>query len=120
MIDLRPLIGVCLVAACGGGTRATGGGDTPGERASTQSDEDSPEADLDPPTTEPADPCASGTCTRCGEGVCLTGYYCEESVSACSWVPECVQAPSCGCLAKYLAGCSCEERGGGVYVTCDG
>jgi hypothetical protein len=120
MIDLRLSIGACLLAACGGGTPTAGGVDTPGEQAGTQPEQEWSEAELDTQTAEPADPCASGTCTRCGEGVCLAGYYCEESVSACSWVPECVQAPSCGCLAKYLSGCSCEERGGGVYVTCDG
>jgi hypothetical protein len=70
----------------------------------------------------PAVPCDDGTCTACGQGFCPTGYYCDEKAKggpACSWLPECADRATCGCVTGALgSGCSCEERSGGVYVTC--
>jgi hypothetical protein len=132
MIELRPLglsclvpsrwlaLGCCLATGCGGGAQSTPGAhDAHGEEAVASSDTSSG-TDEEVQSSKSVDPCTSGTCTRCGDAVCLTGFYCEESVSACGWVPECAESPSCSCLGKYLDGCSCDERAGGVYVTCDG
>ena len=94
---------------------------------------DSPdESQLAPTDTEPSesnddadavaqaepDPCAAGSCTRCGEAVCLKGFFCDEGAGACAWIPSCADATDCGCLEQALDGCSCAEREGGLYVTC--
>jgi len=70
----------------------------------------------------PSLPCDDGTCSACGRGFCPTGYYCDEKAkggAACSWLPECADRATCGCVTAALgSSCACEERGGGVYVTC--
>jgi hypothetical protein len=68
--------------------------------------------------------CSDGSCFSCGEAVCLSGYYCAigKAGHGCAWVPSCT-SPSCACLGptvKANASCRCEEKNGGVYVTCDG
>jgi hypothetical protein len=119
MIDLRPLGVVCLLAACGGGTQASGSSTSPDQKDARGDTNDSFDG-ADSTVGAPRDPCASGTCTHCGDAVCLAGFYCEEAVSACGWVPECADIPSCDCLQTYLAGCDCDERSGGVFISCEG
>ena len=67
--------------------------------------------------------CSGGTCAKCGTAVCLAGYFCLESAAkgpTCSWLPECPSEASCSCVEGVLGdGCSCEERDGGVFVTCE-
>jgi hypothetical protein len=64
------------------------------------------------------DSCDDGSCVPCGDAVCLPGLFCEENKSACGWLPQCAEHFNCECLEKELAGCSCEERSGGVFVNC--
>lgn len=112
------------------------GGTSPEPKSSASADETyeseaSGDRDTDPgedgADTEPVakvDPCADGTCFRCAESVCLSGWYCDEAAPggpACSWLPDCAAKPSCRCLTKALgASCSCREEGGGLHVTCGG
>src|SRR4051812_36999535 len=69
--------------------------------------------------------CEDGSCFSCGEAVCLSGFYCSvgRSGHGCAWVPSCASKVSCSCLAAMLreeTSCACEEKEGGVFVTCDG
>jgi len=67
--------------------------------------------------------CPGGNCAKCGTAVCLVGYFCLESAAkgpTCSWLPECASEASCSCVEGVLGdGCACEERDGGVFVTCE-
>jgi len=128
-------IGVCFVlvlplpfigaAACGGGA---GGSNTPVATAHEKAAAEAPEeaAEDDSPAEEESPPprsaCDDGTCSPCGSGMCPTGWYCDESASggpACSWLPQCAQKSSCGCIANALgSACKCVEQGGGLHVTC--
>jgi len=85
------------------------------ERAEDAS-EASAEAE-DTPTRKRA-ACDDGTCTPCGDALCPTGWYCDESAkggAACGWLPECAKKPTCACLKRVFSG-ACEERSGGLYV----
>jgi hypothetical protein len=69
--------------------------------------------------------CADGSCFSCGEAVCLSGYYCAigKAGHGCAWLPSCASSATCACLGptiKANATCRCEEKNGGVYVTCEG
>ena len=69
--------------------------------------------------------CDDGSCFTCGEAVCLSGFFCSvgKSGHGCAWLPNCGARPSCGCLAPTLReepSCTCQEKEGGIYVTCDG
>jgi hypothetical protein len=112
-----PCIVFCVTAACGGGGGATAPTETADAEESQETLESASEAEEQAPPA-PVDPCASGTCSKCGEAVCLSGFYCEEAVSACGWLPQCADSPSCECVSKVLTNCECEERDGGVYVSC--
>ncbi len=65
--------------------------------------------------------CTDGTCSVCGDGICPTGWYCDESApggAACSWLKECAEHPSCACVSKVLgADCKCRDDGG-LKVSC--
>ncbi|HMJ14278.1 MAG TPA: hypothetical protein VK524_22840 [Polyangiaceae bacterium] len=81
------------------------------------------DAEAEPETAAPSLPsCEDGTCFTCGDTICLSGFYCDTGAAggpACSWLPACTKGASCGCVKKELgAGCSCEERSGGLHVTC--
>jgi len=71
---------------------------------------------------EPESRCSDGSCFECGSGLCPAGFYCDEDAvggAACSWLPSCPQEPSCACVTRALgAGCRCEERAGGLHVSC--
>ena len=87
------------------------------ERGATASDDEEPSAA--PAVKRGA--CDDGTCSPCGDALCPTGWYCDESAPggpACGWLPECAQKPGCGCIKKALAGCSCEEKSGGLHLVC--
>ncbi|HMI85571.1 MAG TPA: hypothetical protein VK550_15850 [Polyangiaceae bacterium] len=69
--------------------------------------------------------CEDGSCFACGEAICFSGFFCSvgKSGHGCAWLPTCGGRPSCGCLAPSLRedpSCSCQEKEGGIYVTCDG
>jgi hypothetical protein len=75
-------------------------------------------------SSEPAGPnCDDGTCSKCGSGICPSGWYCDENASggpACSWLKECADKPSCSCVTRVLgAACKCREEAGGLKVACN-
>jgi hypothetical protein len=124
-----------LLPQCGG-AGATGG-DTksaaddgehpkrPYRGASTDADADEEESGSSAPATERSKGpnCDDGTCSPCGGGICPAGWYCDEKASgggACSWLAECAEKPTCGCVTRVLgAGCKCREENGGLKVACD-
>ena len=116
-----------LAASCGGG----GGSSQPGRSADDEDfsteggdGDESSAGDADgeeEPAAKRID-CDDGTCSPCGEGLCLSGWYCDESAKggpACGWLPECANKLSCSCLKKTFANCSCEEKDGGVHLSCN-
>lgn len=69
--------------------------------------------------------CDDGSCFACGEAICLSGFFCSvgKSGHGCAWLPNCGGRPSCGCITPSLReepSCTCQEKEGGIYVTCDG
>ena len=121
----------CLVlvfAACGGGSTESGpksaddASNAPDRAADeVSSDEGEARGDEKAESRAPAGPsCDDGTCSRCGGGICPAGWYCDEKTSACSWLTECADKPTCSCVGRVLgAGCKCREEAGGIKVACD-
>ncbi len=127
MLVRRSLSFLCValpfVTACGGSSKpaqtaapsAESGGEKARKAAAPASEEDS---------TAPAAAratCEDDTCTPCGDAICPSGWYCDESARggpACGWLPECAQKASCGCVKKAFAGCSCEDEHGAAHVSC--
>jgi hypothetical protein len=114
-----------LVAGCGGGT--------PGPAAPTDENPAGPVAGAEESKPRGAGrarraarvTCEDGSCFSCGEAACLTGFYCAVNPRGhgCAWTPSCATKVTCACLAPSLRetpGCQCEEKDGGVYVSCDG
>jgi hypothetical protein len=116
-------IPVLLAAACGGAAPATV--------------HKSPSAATPSSKVKAADPapkeeegrggvqCDDGSCFACGEAICLSGFFCSvgKTGHGCAWLPTCSGRPSCGCITPSLRedpSCSCQEKEGGIYVTCDG
>jgi hypothetical protein len=69
--------------------------------------------------------CDDGSCFACGEAICLSGFFCSvgKTGHGCAWLPSCGGRPNCGCITPSLRddpSCTCQEKEGGVYVTCDG
>jgi hypothetical protein len=69
--------------------------------------------------------CDDGSCFKCGDAVCFSGFYCSvgRSGRGCAWLPTCAGKATCACLSTALRdepSCGCQEKEGGVYVTCDG
>lgn len=118
-----------LAVACGGSTPAA---DSPGEEkaGASESGVDSETASSDGASddgessaaTEPAKPtCEDGTCSPCGEALCPSGWYCDESAPggpACGWLPECASKASCACVKRAFNGCSCEDKAGTAHLRC--
>ena len=110
-------LAVGLLFACGGGAASSAGSSSASGAEEVEDESYGEESTSTAP--ESVDPCASGTCTHCGEALCLSGFYCEESESSCGWLPQCAGNLSCDCVGKVLTDCSCEEREGGVYLSCE-
>lgn len=95
---------------------------TEGEDSSTSSDGSS-NYDGESSSGPSGPDCSDGTCFVCGEGLCPQGFYCDAGAGggpACSWLPECADTATCGCIEKVLgSGCSCDDSGDGPHVTCD-
>jgi hypothetical protein len=116
-----------VIGCGGGGAPETGAPATAHDKKSasakapsaSSSEEDEEEDEAPTATT----PCADGTCTTCGKGICPAGFYCDESAkggAACSWLPQCGEKASCSCLTKALgSACKCADQAGGQHVTCD-
>jgi hypothetical protein len=119
-----------LVSGCGGGAAATGdaksaGNGDSGSRESAGSDSDaesdSGESAAATENSKAKGPsCDDGTCSMCGSSICPTGWYCDEKASACSWLTECAEKPTCGCVTRVLgSACKCHEEAGGLKVACE-
>jgi len=112
------------VQSCGGAAAAAAEhASTPESSAHSAAADSTAEDDAPAEDEAPAKGnCDDGTCSACGQGLCPTGWYCDESASggpACSWLPQCVQKAGCGCLTAALgSACKCAEQGGGLHVTC--
>ena len=126
----RPAAWLFLLAiSCAGGSASK-----PADSASAEGDSAEASADESQDETASADAedgpsessprrqsCDDGTCSPCGAGFCLTGWYCDETAKggpSCGWLRECPEKASCACLNRVFSGCSCEEKGGGVHLTC--
>jgi len=119
LLILAALASLAL-GGCGGSGPAEP--NTPQAEVDSEPSDSAPDEQWDDTTSEEPvqlDPCADGSCSQCGDAVCLSGFYCNESAGACGWLPECVKTPSCTCLERSMPQCSCEERDGGLYVNCD-
>ncbi|HEY4106397.1 MAG TPA: hypothetical protein VGM44_21000 [Polyangiaceae bacterium] len=113
-----------LLAACGGAEATDAPAKAPQQSHERAAADDSGEDDspAEEDSAPPRSACDDGSCSPCGNGLCLTGWYCDESASggpACSWLPQCAQKSSCGCVTSTLgSGCKCTEQSGGLHVTC--
>jgi hypothetical protein len=128
---LLPALLALLLIQCGG-TSATPEARSPGADASHEgsaSDADDASDGSDASSegsnadSEPqASTCDDGTCSKCGTGICPSGWYCDENANggpACSWLKECADKPSCGCVTRVLgSSCKCREESGGLKVSC--
>ena len=113
-------------AATGGETKSAAGNERHRpDREGSAADADEGESDASTPAAAQSKGpnCDDGTCSLCGSGICPTGWYCDEKASgggACSWLAECAEKPSCGCVTRVLgASCKCREESGGLKVACD-
>jgi hypothetical protein len=106
---------VVSVPACGSSA-------PPAKVAQTETTQLPESTDSSDQEATPAGPdCGDGTCFKCGQALCLQGFYCDESssVSTCQWLAKCGKAASCSCIQQTLgAGCTCGERKGGTFVKC--
>jgi hypothetical protein len=94
--------------------------ESPSEGAAATDDEEYFDVTKDQTRTHEApESCADGSCVKCGDAVCLPGLFCEESKSACGWIPQCARNFNCDCLQREMSGCSCEEKSGGIYLSCE-
>lgn len=125
-----PWLLTLLLVQCGGTTASSepkspsNGGDD--DARSSDADSGDGADDASEPSVaskEPQGPnCDDGTCSPCGSGICPSGWFCDENASggpACSWLKECADKPSCGCVTRVLgAACKCREEAGGLKVSC--
>jgi hypothetical protein len=115
-------ISVLLLAACGGATPAKVQPSPFPAAAARNKASNAPAKDDD---GRGGVQCDDGSCFACGEAICLSGFFCSvgKSGHGCAWLPNCSGRPNCGCITPALRedpSCSCQEKEGGVYVTCDG
>ena len=119
-----------LLPQCSGGSPAQAGGEAKSAHDQQAADESSGEgtpatSDADEPESantekSKAATCDDGTCSMCGTSLCPHGWYCDEKLSACSWLPACVEKPTCACVSRVLgSGCKCREESGALKVACD-
>ncbi|HVJ20286.1 MAG TPA: hypothetical protein VM686_32950 [Polyangiaceae bacterium] len=129
MTAWRPATWLFLLAiSCGGGggsskpaESAAEGDDASGESSAGDAEEGTSDAEDAAPAAPRRMSCDDGTCSPCGEGFCLAGWYCDETAKggpSCGWLRECPEKVSCGCLSRVFSSCSCEEKAGGVHLTC--
>jgi hypothetical protein len=115
-----------LSAGCGGSEKpaaSAASADVGAESAETEAESTDAESDEASTADAPAAKanCDDGTCSPCGDALCPSGWYCDESApggAACGWLPECAKKPACACVKKAFAGCSCEDTGGIAHLSC--
>ena len=117
---------------CGGGGAGTepksaanheSDADSDGDGESSESSAEEDDTPAGRADTTPRGPnCDDGSCSLCGGGICPSGWYCDENASggaACSWLTECADKPTCGCITRVLgSACKCREEAGGLKVSC--
>jgi hypothetical protein len=114
-----------LLGACGGSEPEAKAPAAEAARSHGASEKPASDATEAKPEKKPkpvAQRCADGTCFACGAGYCPIGFYCDESAkggASCSWLPSCAGKSGCGCLARALASCKCEDAQGGPHVRCE-
>jgi hypothetical protein len=129
-LSLSALLFSSLLLACGGSTPAADSPSSAEEGSSASGgDTESGSSDAagdDGEGSAPAEPekprCDDGTCSPCGDALCPSGWYCDESAPggpACGWLPECASKASCACVKRAFSGCSCEDQGGSAHVRCE-
>jgi hypothetical protein len=124
-----PWLLLSLVGACGGttpsadapGSKGDGASESGGDSESGSSEGAEGDGESSA-SAEPAKPsCDDGTCSPCGDALCPSGWYCDESAPggpACGWLPECASKASCSCVKRAFSGCSCEDQAGSAHVRC--
>jgi hypothetical protein len=120
-VKIGALVPVLLLVACGGATPPTAHKPAP-DTAASKSNVPEPGAKEE---GRGGVQCDDGSCFACGEAICLSGFFCSvgKTGRGCAWMPNCTGRPTCGCITPALRedpSCSCQEKEGGVYVTCDG
>jgi hypothetical protein len=116
------MLGLAVFAACGGSAPPA---EAPKSRTAAES-KTKPEAHVEEePARRSGVECDDGSCFMCGDAVCLSGFYCAvgRSGRGCAWLPSCPGKATCACVGAALKdepSCGCQEKEGGVYVTCDG
>jgi hypothetical protein len=122
---------LCVLGACGGSAPAAespsgkgegspeSGADSDGTSGDDASEAGEGESSASSAPAKPS--CDDGTCSPCGDALCPSGWYCDESAPggpACGWLPECATKASCSCVKRAFDGCSCEDRAGSAHVRC--
>lgn len=117
-----------LISGCGAGTAATGDAKSAGTDDSGSQESARPNSEAESDSSESAaapekakgPSCDDGTCSMCGSSICPSGWYCDEKASACSWLTECAEKPTCSCVTRVLgSACKCREEAGGLKVACE-
>src|SRR5687768_9885219 len=91
-----------LAAGCGGSEKpaaSADAADSSSESAETETDSTESESSEARSDEAPAAKvsCDDGTCSPCGDALCPSGWYCDESApggAACGWLPECAKKPA--------------------------
>ena len=113
---LAPLLLAMTTASVGcGGSKPVGAKPASHLKAKTVDESDSEK------TESPGPNCADGTCFACGPGICISGFFCDESSAQpnCQWLSKCGRNTNCECLKETFGNnCVCTERSGGIYVKC--
>jgi hypothetical protein len=123
MTKSRFAIGLAFFAACGGSNPPA---ETPKSHAAPESrSKVEARAEEEPSSRRSGVECDDGSCFACGDAVCLSGFYCSvgKSGRGCAWLPSCPGKATCACVGAALKdepSCGCQEKEGGVFVTCDG
>lgn len=98
------------------------GGSKPNQARPVTSESSRAEPEEESPSESTRGPsCSDGTCFACGQGLCLPGFFCDESSAQpnCQWMAKCGRSAHCACVSELLgSSCKCSERSGGIYVKC--
>jgi hypothetical protein len=131
-------LALLLLPQCGGGAASAEGPKSAGDdepsapdapskshkrdRSRDRGEDDAPSDSAASSESSNGPNCDDGTCSKCGSGICPVGWYCDERAGsgACSWLAECADKPTCGCVTRVLgSSCKCREESGGLKVACD-